>query len=98
MSVRDVIILGSSSQQPTRFRNHGAYLVRWNNEGLLFDPGEGTQRQFIFANVAPTVVLNFHLILMGIIFRLSFDVNAIKFGQSDSSDSLLLSCQRRKIL
>ncbi len=56
MSVRDLIILGCSSQQPTRIRNHGAYLVRWNDEGLLFDPGEGTQRQFIFANVAPTVV------------------------------------------
>lgn len=56
MSVRDIIILGCSSQQPTRFRNHGAYLFRWNDEGLLFDPGEGTQRQFIFANTAPTVV------------------------------------------
>lgn len=56
MSVRDIIILGCSSQQPTRFRNHGAYLFRWNDEGLLFDPGEGTQRQFIFANVAPTCV------------------------------------------
>lgn len=56
MSVRDITILGTSSQQPTRFRNHGAYLVRWNDEGFLFDPGEGTQRQFIFANIAPTVV------------------------------------------
>lgn len=56
MTVRDLIILGCSSQQPTRFRNHGAYLLRWNEEGLLFDPGEGTQRQFIFANVAPPVV------------------------------------------
>lgn len=56
MSVRDLIILGTSSQQPTRFRNHGAYLFRWNNEGLLFDPGEGTQRQFIFADIAPTCV------------------------------------------
>lgn len=56
MSVRDLIILGSSSQQPTRRRNHGAYLFRWNEEGLLFDPGEGTQRQFIFAEVAPTCV------------------------------------------
>lgn len=56
MSERDLIILGCSSQQPTRRRNHGAYLVRWNREGLLFDPGEGTQRQFIFAEVAPTVV------------------------------------------
>ncbi len=25
-------------------------------KGLLFDPGEGTQRQFIFANIAPPVV------------------------------------------
>lgn len=56
MTVKDLTILGCSSQQPTRHRNHGAYLVRWNNEGLLFDPGEGTQRQFIFANVAPPVV------------------------------------------
>lgn len=56
MSTRDLIILGCSSQQPTRRRNHGAYLFRWNDEGLLFDPGEGTQRQFIFANVAPTCV------------------------------------------
>jgi ribonuclease Z len=56
MSVRDLTILGCSSQQPTRYRNHGAYLLRWNNEGFLFDPGEGTQRQFIFANIAPTCV------------------------------------------
>lgn len=56
MSARDLIILGTSSQQPTRFRNHGAYLFRWNEEGLLFDPGEGTQRQFIFANIAPPTV------------------------------------------
>jgi ribonuclease Z len=56
MTLRDLTILGCSSQQPTRKRNHGAYLVRWNEEGLLFDPGEGTQRQFIFANIAPTCV------------------------------------------
>lgn len=56
MTVRDLTILGCSSQQPTRLRNHGAYLLRWNNEGFLFDPGEGTQRQFIFADIAPTCV------------------------------------------
>ena len=56
MTLRNLTILGCSSQQPTRHRNHGAYLVRWNEEGLLFDPGEGTQRQFIFAEVAPTCV------------------------------------------
>lgn len=56
MSKRELIILGCSSQQPTRARNHGAYLLFWEDEGLLFDPGEGTQRQFIFANVPPPVV------------------------------------------
>lgn len=56
MSDKDLIILGCSSQQPTRRRNHGAYLFRWNEQGLLFDPGEGTQRQFIFADIAPPVV------------------------------------------
>lgn len=56
MSVRDLTVLGCSSQQPTRHRNHGAYLLRWNEEGLLFDPGEGTQRQFIHAEIAPPTV------------------------------------------
>lgn len=82
MTVRDLTILGCSSQQPTRFRNHGAYLLRWNGEGFLFDPGEGTQRQFIFANVAPTVVSrifisHFHgdhcLGLGSILMRLNLD-------------------------
>lgn len=82
MTVRDLTILGCSSQQPTRFRNHGAYLLRWNDEGLLFDPGEGTQRQFIFANIAPTVVTrifisHFHgdhcLGLGSILMRLNLD-------------------------
>lgn len=82
MSVRDLTILGCSSQQPTRFRNHGAYLVRWNGEGFLFDPGEGTQRQFIFANIAPTTVTrifisHFHgdhcLGLGSMIMRLNLD-------------------------
>lgn len=82
MTVRDLTILGCSSQQPTRHRNHGAYLVRWNEEGLLFDPGEGTQRQFIFANIAPTVITrilvsHFHgdhcLGLGSILMRLNLD-------------------------
>ncbi len=56
MSVRDLTILGSSSQQPTRQRNQGGYLLRLNGEGFLFDPGEGTQRQFIYAGIAPPTV------------------------------------------
>ena len=82
MSVRDLIILGTSSQQPTRRRNHGGYLFRWNNEGLLFDPGEGIQRQYIFANVAPPVttrifISHFHgdhcLGLGSMLMRLNLD-------------------------
>lgn len=82
MTVRDIVILGCSSQQPTRFRNHGAYLMRWNGEGFLFDPGEGTQRQFIYANVAPTCITrifvsHFHgdhcLGLGSILMRLNLD-------------------------
>lgn len=82
MSVRDIIILGCSSQQPTRHRNHGAYLFRWNDEGHLFDPGEGTQRQFIYAGVAPPVIKrifisHFHgdhcLGLGSILMRLNLD-------------------------
>ena len=53
MTVRDLTILGCSSQQPTRTRNHNAYFVRWNECGFLFDPGEGTQRQFMHASVSP---------------------------------------------
>ena len=82
MSVRDLTILGCSSQQPTRHRNHGAYLLRWNEEGFLFDPGEGTQRQFIYANMAPTTInrifiSHFHgdhcLGLGSILMRLNLD-------------------------
>lgn len=82
MTARDLTILGCSSQQPTRFRNHGAYLLRWNDEGFLFDPGEGTQRQFIFSNIAPTVVTrilisHFHgdhcLGLGSVLMRLNLD-------------------------
>ena len=56
MSVRDFVILGSSGQQPTRKRNQGGYLLRWHDIGILIDPGEGIQRQFIFAKVPPTCV------------------------------------------
>ena len=82
MTVRDLTILGCSSQQPTRLRNHGAYLLRWNNEGFLIDPGEGTQRQFIFAEIAPTsvtriLITHFHgdhcLGLGSMLMRLNLD-------------------------
>ncbi|GAA4106359.1 ribonuclease Z [Actinomadura miaoliensis] len=52
MSARDLVVLGSASAVPTRFRNHNGYLLRWDGHGLLFDPGEGTQRQMTLAGVS----------------------------------------------
>ncbi|MFA1545156.1 ribonuclease Z [Actinomadura chokoriensis] len=52
MSVRDLIVLGSASAVPTKARNHNGYLLRWDGHGVLFDPGEGTQRQMSRAGVS----------------------------------------------
>ncbi|GIJ45724.1 ribonuclease Z [Virgisporangium aliadipatigenens] len=80
--MRELVVLGTSSQVPTRVRNHNGYLLRWDTEGILFDPGEGTQRQMAFAGVAATdltrlCVTHFHgdhcLGLPGVIQRLSLD-------------------------
>ena len=75
-------MLGTASQVPTRYRNHNGYLLRWDEEGLLFDPGEGTQRQMIFADVSASaitkvLITHFHgdhcLGFAGISQRLSLD-------------------------
>lgn len=50
--MRELVILGTASQVPTRTRNHNGYLLRWDGQGVLFDPGEGTQRQMIHAGVS----------------------------------------------
>lgn len=82
MSARELIVLGTSSQVPSRYRNHNAYLLRFDKLGLLFDPGEGTQRQMVFAGVSASKITrillsHFHgdhcLGLPGIIQRLSLD-------------------------
>ncbi|MFF2243463.1 ribonuclease Z [Arthrobacter sp. NPDC058130] len=49
--MREFVVLGTASQVPTRTRNHNGYLLRWDGEDFLFDPGEGTQRQMIHAGV-----------------------------------------------
>ncbi len=36
--------------------NHNGYLLRWDGEGFLFDPGEGTQRQMLLAGVPSSAV------------------------------------------
>ncbi|MBS1807771.1 MAG: ribonuclease Z [Acidobacteria bacterium] len=82
MSARKLIVLGTASQVPTRQRNHNGYFLKWDEEGILFDPGEGTQRQMTLANVSATeitkiCITHFHgdhcLGLAGVIQRLSLD-------------------------
>ena len=82
MSVRELVVLGTASQVPTRTRSHNAYLLRWDGEGILFDPGEGAQRQLALAGIAAADITricltHFHgdhaLGLPGIVQRLSLD-------------------------
>jgi ribonuclease Z len=79
---RELVVLGTASQVPTRHRNHNGYLLLWDGEGLLFDPGEGTQRQMLHAGVSASAitricVTHFHgdhcLGLPGIIQRINLD-------------------------
>ncbi|TDB80134.1 ribonuclease Z [Micromonospora sp. KC721] len=82
MSMRELVVLGTASQTPTRLRNHNGYVLRWDDEVILFDPGEGSQRQLLRTGVTATdltriCVTHFHgdhcLGLPGIIQRLSLD-------------------------
>ncbi|MEV6675321.1 ribonuclease Z [Streptomyces erythrochromogenes] len=82
MSAREFVVLGTASQVPTRHRNHNGYLLRWDGEGILFDPGEGTQRQMLRAGVAAhdinrICITHFHgdhsLGLAGVIQRINLD-------------------------
>lgn len=82
MSGRELIVLGTASQVPTRTRSHHAALLRWDTEGVLFDPGEGTQRQMTLAGVSASTitrvcVTHFHgdhcLGLPGVVARLALD-------------------------
>jgi ribonuclease Z len=98
VSNRELVVLGTASQAPTRARNHNGYLLRWDAEGLLFDPGEGTQRQMLFAGVTASqitriCVTHFHgdhcLGLPGVLQRMSLDqvphtVNVYYPGQNQA--------------
>jgi ribonuclease Z len=45
-------ILGTSATVPTKNRNHVGALITYKAEGLLFDCGEGMQRQFKLAGIS----------------------------------------------
>jgi ribonuclease Z len=80
--MRELVVLGTASQVPTRTRNPNGYFLRWDEHGILFDPGEGTQRQLTRAGIPVSAITmicitHFHgdhcLGLPGIIQRLSLD-------------------------
>ncbi|MFD3595639.1 ribonuclease Z [Nocardia sp. NPDC058640] len=82
MSRRELVVLGTAGAVPTRRRNHNGYLLRWDGQAVLFDPGEGTQRQMSHAGASATelhwvCVTHFHgdhsLGVPGIVQRLGRD-------------------------
>ena len=46
--------LGTGNAVPTKKRNHTAILLNYKDQSLLFDCGEGTQRQFKFLGISAT--------------------------------------------
>ncbi len=79
---RELIVLGTSAQVPTRDRNHNGYLLRWDGRCILFDPGEGTQRQLLRAGIGSSsiteiCITHFHgdhcLGLPGVLARFALD-------------------------
>src|SRR3989344_7955998 len=48
-----IMFLGTGQAIPTIRRNHTSILLNYKNENLLFDCGEGTQRQFRKAKINP---------------------------------------------
>ena len=82
MSLRELVVLGTASQVPTRHRNHNGFFLYWDGHGLLFDPGENMQRQMIHYGVTASqithiLVTHFHgdhcLGLPSVIQRISLD-------------------------
>ncbi|MFT4866807.1 MAG: ribonuclease Z, partial [Ilumatobacter sp.] len=75
-------MLGTGSQAPTVDRSQMACLLRWGDTSLLFDAGEGAQRQLARAKVSANTIdriclTHFHgdhcLGLPGVIMRRTLD-------------------------
>lgn len=82
---RELVVLGTGAQVPTRARNQNGYLLRWGDDSILFDPGEGTQRQLLLAGastgrLSAICVTHFHgdhcLGLPGVLARFVLDGRA----------------------
>lgn len=55
-SIMELIFLGTSSALPTTKRNHSAIALKAFGEVMLFDCGEGTQRQMARIKLSPMKV------------------------------------------
>ena len=82
VSSRELVALGTASQVPTRTRNHNGYVLFWDDEVILFDPGEGSQRQMLYAGISASdltriAITHLHgdhsLGLAGVVQRISLD-------------------------
>jgi ribonuclease Z len=82
MAPRELVVLGTSAQVPTRERNQNGYVLRWDDQAILFDPGEGSQRQLLRAGVSTSsisaiCITHFHgdhcLGLPGVLARFTLD-------------------------
>ncbi len=51
-----ITFLGTTSMFPTKERNHTSIFIRYKNEGILLDCGEGTQRQLKIAGIKPSQI------------------------------------------
>ncbi len=81
-AARRLVVLGTASQVPTADRNHNGYVLFWDGEAILFDPGEGTQREMTRCGVAAASITricltHFHgdhcLGLPGVLQRMGLD-------------------------
>lgn len=52
----EIIFLGTGCMQPTKLRNHAGVLLQYGTEHILFDCGEGIQRQMRIAGVKPAKI------------------------------------------
>ncbi|HII15686.1 MAG TPA: ribonuclease Z [Nanoarchaeota archaeon] len=52
----EITFLGTGSMVPTVQRNHCSFLLAYRDEAILFDCGEGTQRQLRKAKVSPAKI------------------------------------------
>ncbi len=91
MSAREIVVLGTAAQVPTRDRAHNALLLLWDEVGVLFDPGEGTQRQLTIAGISAgridqVCITHFHgdhcLGLPGLVHRMALDRREAPVGVS----------------